>query len=206
MVEMSCEEHDQLAASTQFITHTVGRMLGAMQARRGGPGPYAPAHPWPPARLPLRRQTRAAAAWPAARRPAACLTHTPPPRPALPPPQLQATPIDTKGFQSLLSLVDNTANDSFDLYYGLFMWAGLAMRGGAGADLCGAGRCGAGRWRPQRRPLALASPACTRGADRHLPRPSLLPAGTTRLGLGVMGEGQGQQLACTCGSVASYYF
>ena len=32
MVEMSCEEHDQLAASTQFITHTVGRMLGAMQA------------------------------------------------------------------------------------------------------------------------------------------------------------------------------
>ncbi|KAL4431139.1 hypothetical protein ABPG75_006395 [Micractinium tetrahymenae] len=66
MVEMSCEEHDQLAASTQFITHTVGRMLGAMQ--------------------------------------------------------LQATPIDTKGFQSLLSLVDNTANDSFDLYYGLFMY------------------------------------------------------------------------------------
>lgn len=66
MVEMSCEEHDQLAASTQFITHTVGRMLGAMQ--------------------------------------------------------LQPTPIDTKGFQSLLSLVDNTANDSFDLYYGLFMY------------------------------------------------------------------------------------
>ncbi|PSC76454.1 arogenate prephenate dehydrogenase [Micractinium conductrix] len=66
MVEMTCEEHDQLAASTQFITHTVGRMLGAMQ--------------------------------------------------------LQATPIDTKGFQSLLSLVDNTANDSFELYYGLFMY------------------------------------------------------------------------------------
>ncbi len=42
MVEMSCEEHDQMAASTQFITHTVGRMLGAMQvgcgthARQGG--------------------------------------------------------------------------------------------------------------------------------------------------------------------------
>lgn len=35
MVEMSCEEHDQLAASTQFITHTVGRMLGAMQVRGG---------------------------------------------------------------------------------------------------------------------------------------------------------------------------
>jgi hypothetical protein len=36
--------------------------------------------------------------------------------------QLTATPIDTKGFQSLLSLVDNTANDSFELYYGLFMY------------------------------------------------------------------------------------
>lgn len=31
MVAMSCEEHDRQAASTQFITHTVGRVLGAMQ-------------------------------------------------------------------------------------------------------------------------------------------------------------------------------
>ena len=45
MVEMSCEEHDQLAASTQFITHTVGRMLGAMQARAAAARP-------PPVRLP----------------------------------------------------------------------------------------------------------------------------------------------------------
>lgn len=30
MVEMGCEEHDRQAASTQFITHTVGRVLGAM--------------------------------------------------------------------------------------------------------------------------------------------------------------------------------
>lgn len=66
MVEMSCEEHDRAAASTQFITHTVGRTLGAMGLRQ--------------------------------------------------------TPIDTKGYQSLLSLVDNTANDSFELYYGLFMY------------------------------------------------------------------------------------
>ena len=66
MVEMTCEEHDRDAASTQFITHTVGRTLGAMG--------------------------------------------------------LQSTPIDTKGYQSLLSLVDNTANDSFELYYGLFMY------------------------------------------------------------------------------------
>lgn len=33
MVEMSCAEHDRQAASTQFITHTVGRMLGEMQVR-----------------------------------------------------------------------------------------------------------------------------------------------------------------------------
>ena len=30
--------------------------------------------------------------------------------------------IDTKGFQSLLTLVDTTVNDSFELYYGLFMY------------------------------------------------------------------------------------
>ena len=30
MVEMTCEEHDRQAASTQFITHTVGRILGTM--------------------------------------------------------------------------------------------------------------------------------------------------------------------------------
>lgn len=66
MVEMSCEEHDRQAASTQFITHTVGRMLGEMG--------------------------------------------------------LASTTIDTKGYESLLALVNNTANDSFDLYYGLFMY------------------------------------------------------------------------------------
>lgn len=66
MVEMTCEEHDRYAASTQFITHTVGRMLGAME--------------------------------------------------------LQKTEIDTKGYESLLSLVENTANDSFELYYGLFLY------------------------------------------------------------------------------------
>ena len=30
MVEMTCQEHDRQAASTQFITHTVGRVLGTM--------------------------------------------------------------------------------------------------------------------------------------------------------------------------------
>ncbi|CAG9462180.1 unnamed protein product [Pedinophyceae sp. YPF-701] len=66
MVEMTCEEHDRQAASSQFITHTVGRMLGQME--------------------------------------------------------LAPTDINTRGFESLLSLVNNTKNDSFDLYYGLFMY------------------------------------------------------------------------------------
>jgi len=66
MVEMSCEEHDRQAASSQFITHTVGRMLGTME--------------------------------------------------------LTETSISTKGYDSLRSLVDNTSNDSFELYYGLFMY------------------------------------------------------------------------------------
>ncbi len=30
MVEMACEEHDRIAAGSQFITHTIGRVLGAM--------------------------------------------------------------------------------------------------------------------------------------------------------------------------------
>ncbi|EFJ52916.1 arogenate/prephenate dehydrogenase [Volvox carteri f. nagariensis] len=66
MVEMTCEEHDRQAASTQFITHTVGRVLGTMQ--------------------------------------------------------LRSTEINTKGFEALLNLVNNTTNDSFELYYGLFLY------------------------------------------------------------------------------------
>ncbi|OVA07825.1 Prephenate dehydrogenase [Macleaya cordata] len=31
MVEMSCEEHDKLAARSQFLTHTVGRVLSEME-------------------------------------------------------------------------------------------------------------------------------------------------------------------------------
>ncbi|XP_062155043.1 arogenate dehydrogenase 1, chloroplastic-like [Alnus glutinosa] len=31
MLEMSCEEHDRMAARSQFITHTIGRMLSEME-------------------------------------------------------------------------------------------------------------------------------------------------------------------------------
>ncbi|XP_068642667.1 arogenate dehydrogenase 2, chloroplastic-like [Aristolochia californica] len=31
MVEMTCQEHDKLAAKTQFVTHTIGRMLSEME-------------------------------------------------------------------------------------------------------------------------------------------------------------------------------
>jgi arogenate dehydrogenase (NADP+) len=66
MVEMSCAEHDAHAAETQFLTHTVGRMLASLE--------------------------------------------------------LRATPIDTRGYETLLRLVENTCSDSFDLYNGLFMY------------------------------------------------------------------------------------
>lgn len=71
MVEMSCAEHDWHAAGSQFITHTIGRLLEKLK--------------------------------------------------------LEATPIDTKGYETLLSLVENTAGDSFELYYGLFLYNINAM-------------------------------------------------------------------------------
>lgn len=64
MVELSCEEHDKMAAKSQFITHTIGRVLSEMD--------------------------------------------------------IKSTPMDTKGFQTLLQLRNNTTKDSFDLYRGLF--------------------------------------------------------------------------------------
>lgn len=66
MVEMSCEEHDRHAAGSQFITHTIGRVLSHLN--------------------------------------------------------LESTPINTKGYETLLQLTENTVSDSFDLYYGLFMY------------------------------------------------------------------------------------
>ena len=66
MVPMSCKDHDEYAANSQFITHLMGRILGAQG--------------------------------------------------------LSETPIDTKGFQSVLKLVDSTTADSFDLFYGLYKY------------------------------------------------------------------------------------
>ena len=66
MVEMSCAEHDKCAAGSQFVTHTMGRVLEKFG--------------------------------------------------------LESSPINTKGYETLLNLVENTAGDSFDLYYGLFMY------------------------------------------------------------------------------------
>ncbi|VFR01138.1 unnamed protein product [Cuscuta campestris] len=71
MVEMTCAEHDKYAAGSQFITHTVGRVLEKLQ--------------------------------------------------------LESTPINTRGYETLLDLVANTSSDSFDLYYGLFMYNKNAM-------------------------------------------------------------------------------
>lgn len=66
MVPMTCGQHDEYAASTQFITHTTGRMLAELD--------------------------------------------------------VVSTPINTRGYESLLGVVDNTTKDSFDLYYGLYRY------------------------------------------------------------------------------------
>ncbi|OAY52771.1 arogenate dehydrogenase 2, chloroplastic [Manihot esculenta] len=71
MVEMSCAEHDRYAAGSQFVTHTMGRVLEKFG--------------------------------------------------------LESSPINTKGYETLLDLVENTAGDSFELYYGLFMYNQNAM-------------------------------------------------------------------------------
>ncbi|KAK6932954.1 Prephenate dehydrogenase, nucleotide-binding domain [Dillenia turbinata] len=72
MVEMSCEEHDELAAQSQFLAHTIGRILA---------------------------ETRT-----------------------------ESTSINTRGFETLLHLKENTLRDSFDLYKGLFMHNKFAAR------------------------------------------------------------------------------
>jgi len=64
LIEMPCQEHDHYAASTQFITHTTGRMLAELK--------------------------------------------------------IASTPINTRGFEALLAVVETTVRDSFDLYYGLY--------------------------------------------------------------------------------------
>lgn len=66
MVEISCAEHDKYVAGSQFITQTIGKVLGMLT--------------------------------------------------------LESTPINTKGYETLLDLVENAAGDSFDLYYEFFMY------------------------------------------------------------------------------------
>lgn len=70
VIEMSCEQHDEYAANSQFITHLTGRILWQQN--------------------------------------------------------LVPTPVDTKGFQTVLNLVENTCKDSFDLFFGLYYYNSYA--------------------------------------------------------------------------------
>lgn len=70
MIEMTCDQHDEYAANSQFITHLTGRILWQQN--------------------------------------------------------LSPTPIDTKGFQAVLNLVENTCKDSFDLFFGLYFYNSYA--------------------------------------------------------------------------------
>lgn len=66
MVEMTCEEHDRYAAESQFVTHTIARILSNMN--------------------------------------------------------LESTPIDTKGYETLMELTRNSTAHGSDLYDGLFLY------------------------------------------------------------------------------------
>lgn len=66
MVPLTCKDHDSHAANSQFITHLMGRILGAQG--------------------------------------------------------LEPTPIDTRGFESVMQLIETTNADSFDLFYGLYKY------------------------------------------------------------------------------------
>lgn len=61
---MTCEKHDEWAASSQFLTHTMGRLLNELE--------------------------------------------------------IKSTPINTRGFEALLAVEQNTCKDSMDLYAGLY--------------------------------------------------------------------------------------
>ena len=123
MEEMSCERHDELASRTQFVTHTIGRVLGAMDlsVRRSehASAPLPTVSACIAAGLVLCCVSDPRAATGCWRRYADALLRG-----------LQATSIDTRGFRSLLDLVENTTHDSFELYYGLFMYnqVGLAAK------------------------------------------------------------------------------
>ncbi len=44
MKEMTCAHHDSLASRTQFVTHTIGRVLGAMDLEVRGHAGLASTH------------------------------------------------------------------------------------------------------------------------------------------------------------------
>lgn len=41
---------------------------------------------------------------------------------------MDSTLVNTKGYKTLLNLVDNTVRESFDLYYGLFIYNVKAVK------------------------------------------------------------------------------
>ncbi|XP_044509012.1 arogenate dehydrogenase 2, chloroplastic [Mangifera indica] len=72
MLEMSCEEHDKLAAKSQLLTHIIGRVLSEME--------------------------------------------------------IQSTPMNTRGFETLIQLKESTLKNSLDLFNGLFIHNKFAMK------------------------------------------------------------------------------
>ena len=132
MVEMTCEEHDRQAASTQFITHTVG-LGGAVEFALLTRGLVARLDcvvsecPCPGIFICYSCVLFICYSGVRLHRCLGCnlLPQPPPTRQVgriLGAMDVSSTDINTRGFDALLNLVENTSHDSFDLYYGLFLY------------------------------------------------------------------------------------
>lgn len=103
MVEMSCSEHDEFAASTQFITHTTG-----MSSPHTSFACVGLIFDFTDLTFLFSFFFLLFLFFITGR----MLSEL----------SVESTPINTRGYESLLGVVDTTCKDSFELFYGLFKY------------------------------------------------------------------------------------
>ena len=113
---MNCKRHDEYAANSQFITHLVGRilrfvvMMTVVCCVRSG-SLMSPLESESPPRYTtsswaLHLVLGRTSSWGGG-----CILSTMGP-------VVEDTPINTKGFDAVLGLIETTCSDSFELFYG----------------------------------------------------------------------------------------
>lgn len=109
MVEMSCAAHDSHAASTQFITHTTGKCI-------------IPSYRYSISHVQFCNWPRSKHVFPSFNERPFCKISIDVAGRMLSELNVDSTPINTRGFESLLGVVDTTCKDSFELFYGLYRY------------------------------------------------------------------------------------